>query len=146
MGMSTEGPLAEGTSAPDWTSRAHTLANSASRATELVPGVVSADFRISGSPGAPALEIDCTVLQDEDPSPVIELVTHATVEDLEELIGTPFVQRDIQVMITEDAAAPQAHPHLAAVPGLGAGLDGTGGPKGVEQPQGSGVLDLATAS
>jgi len=150
MSMSTDGQQARGTAAEataDWASRAHTLAHSASRATELVPGVVSADFRISGSPSAPALEIDCTLARDEDPTPVIEIVTHSTVEDLEELIGVPFARRDIQVMIAEEEV-PETSP-LTIVPatvtpaaGLAAAAFGTPAPE-VEDTAG---LDLAVAS
>ncbi|QCU79139.1 hypothetical protein E7744_14105 [Citricoccus sp. SGAir0253] len=150
MSMNTDGQQEQDTTVAagaDWTSRAHTLAHSASRATELVPGVVSADFRISGSPSAPALEIDCTLARGEDPTPVIEIVTHSTVEDLEELIGVPFARRDIQVMIAEEEV-PETTPltivPATVTPAAGLAAAAFGAPAtGVD---GTAALDLAVAS
>ena len=66
------------------------LAKSAARAVTVFPEVAEARFAITGTPSAPALEVDCILRDGEDTAAVIETITVHLVEDLEELLGGGF--------------------------------------------------------
>ncbi|KFC51894.1 hypothetical protein GY12_16245, partial [Micrococcus luteus] len=59
---------------------------SAARAVTVFPEVAEARFAITGTPSAPALEVDCILRDGEDTAAVIETITVHLVEDLEELL------------------------------------------------------------
>ena len=77
------------------------LAMSAARAVTVFPEVAEARFAITGTPSAPALEVDCILRDGEDTAAVIETITVHLVEDLEELLGARF--HDC-LLYTSDAA------------------------------------------
>jgi hypothetical protein len=93
-------------SARDWPAQSRTLARGASRAAQMLPGVLSAEFSISGPPAEPVLHLDCRLLRHGDPASVMEHITTSLVEDLEDLLGVRFAERHVEVSIDETGTAP----------------------------------------
>lgn len=75
------------------------LAMSAARAVTVFPEVAEARFAITGTPSAPALEVDCILRDGEDTAAVIETITVHLVEDLEELLGARFHERRLELVV-----------------------------------------------
>lgn len=90
------------------------LAMSASRAVTVFPEVVEARFAITGTPSAPALEVDCILRDGEDTAAVIETITVHLVEDLEELLGARFHERRLELVV--DRSLPRVGVGVVSAP------------------------------
>ena len=90
------------------------LAMSAARAVTVFPEVAEARFAITGTPSAPALEVDCILRDGEDTAAVIETITVHLVEDLEELLGARFHERRLELVV--DRSLPRVGVGVVSAP------------------------------
>ena len=90
------------------------LAMSAARAVTVFPEVAEARFAITGTPSAPALEVDCILRDGEDTAAVIETITVHLVEDLEELLGARFHERRLELVV--DRSLPRVDVGVVSAP------------------------------
>ncbi|MBY0170740.1 hypothetical protein [Micrococcus luteus] len=90
------------------------LAMSAARAVTVFPEVAEARFAITGTPSAPALEVDCILRDGEDTAAVIETITVHLVEDLEELLGARFHERRLELVL--DRSLPRVGVGVVSAP------------------------------
>ena len=90
------------------------LAMSAARAVTVFPEVAEARFAITGTPSAPALEVDCILRDGEDTAAVIETITVHLVEDLEELLGARFQERRLELVV--DRSLPRVGVGVVSAP------------------------------
>lgn len=90
------------------------LAMSAARAITVFPEVAEARFAITGTPSAPALEVDCILRDGEDTAAVIETITVHLVEDLEELLGARFHERRLELVV--DRSLPRVGVGVVSAP------------------------------
>ena len=90
------------------------LAMSAARAVTVFPEVAEARFAITGTPSAPALEVDCILRDGEDTAAVIETIKVHLVEDLEELLGARFHERRLELVV--DRSLPRVGVGVVSAP------------------------------
>lgn len=90
------------------------LAMSAARAVTVFPEVAEARLAITGTPSAPALEVDCILRDGEDTAAVIETITVHLVEDLEELLGARFHERRLELVV--DRSLPRVGVGVVSAP------------------------------
>ena len=87
---------------------------SAARAVTVFPEVAEARFAITGTPSAPALEVDCILRDGEDTAAVIETIAVHLVEDLEELLGARFHERRLELVV--DRSLPRVDVGVVSAP------------------------------
>lgn len=87
------------------------LAMSAARAVTVFPEVAEARFAITGTPSAPALEVDCILRDGEDTAAVIETIT---VHLVEELLGARFHERRLELVV--DRSLPRVGVGVVSAP------------------------------
>ncbi|MGD6979620.1 hypothetical protein [Citricoccus sp. CH26A] len=82
-----------------WSSRKRRLARSAVRAALVVPGIVSADCTIMGTPERPSLMFAYVLRPDANAPRIVEHIENTVVGDLELLLGAPFVARQVEFSV-----------------------------------------------
>lgn len=82
-----------------WSSRKRRLARSAVRAALVVPGILSADCTIMGTPERPSLMFAYVLRPEANAPRIVEHIENAVVGDLELLLGAPFVARQVEFSV-----------------------------------------------
>ncbi|MBE1515724.1 hypothetical protein [Nesterenkonia halotolerans] len=65
--------------------------------------VDSAMVEISGTPDDLVFHLHCTIIQDVDPSAVMELVSEGIIPNVERMLGEAFVSRDLKFSFAPEA-------------------------------------------
>lgn len=84
-----------------WKSKSRALADDAAEAALRVPGVLYAEFTISGPPAELVLRGDLTFQPNVDASATLKLITDSVIGDLERAIGIRFAAQHVDFHVAE---------------------------------------------
>lgn len=87
----------------DFSIRCDQVAKSASKALMSHPHIELAVVEISGQPDALVFHLQCSIYPDKDPSGVMEIVAGGVIPNMERILGTDFISRDLNFSLTPDA-------------------------------------------